>query len=183
MKSKAALIVLLMALAAIAEFSMGRKPWGVGGSPGLWSGNIWSEHNSQLLLDPYTLTHITHGVLFYAILTLAFKGSPPGVRLIAAVALESGWEVLENTDTVIERYREETISLNYYGDSIVNSIADILACMFGFALASKLPKRAIIIGTIAAEVILALWIRDNLTLNIVMLLHPSRAIRMWQMGK
>lgn len=183
MKSKAAMIVALMALSALAQFSMGRRPWGVGGKPGIWSGDIWSEHNSQFLLDPYTLTHITHGVFFYGILKLAFKNASTDARLIAAVALESGWEVLENTETVIERYRAETISLNYYGDSIVNSMVDIVACMFGFMLASRLPKRATIAGTVAFELILAFWIRDNLTLNIIMLLYPNSAIRMWQMGK
>jgi hypothetical protein len=182
MKRKAAIIVLLMSIAALAEFSMGRRPWGIGGRPGVWSGDPNSDRNSQLLFDPYTLTHVTHGVLFYGVLSPIFKGAWAGKRLIAAVALESGWEVLENTDMVIERYRAETISLNYYGDSIVNSISDIFACIFGFALASRIPRRASIIGVIALEGILLFWIRDSLALNIIMLLYPSEAIRMWQMG-
>src|SRR5262245_38210963 len=151
MKSKAVMIVALMALSAVAQFSMGRRPWGTGGKPGVWSGEVLSEHNSQFLLDPYTLTHITHGVFLYGILTLVFKRWPADARLVAAVALESAWEVVENTDAVIERYRAETISLNYYGDSIVNSMVDIAACIFGFVLASRLPKRATIIGTVALE--------------------------------
>src|SRR5947208_72113 len=162
MKRKIAIIALSMFLAAFAEFSMGRKLWGVGGTPGLWSGDIWSAHNSQFVLDPYTFTHVSHGVLFYGILSVAFKGLPVSYRLVLATALESGWEVLENSDMVIDRYRKETISLNYYGDSVVNSMADIVACMLGFFIASRLPKRVTIIGTIAVEIILALWIRDNL---------------------
>jgi hypothetical protein len=170
-----------MTVAAGAEFSMGRRPWGVSGTPGLWSGNIWREHNSQFLLDPYTFTHVLHGVLFYAILSLLFRNLPVMSRLVIAVALESGWEILENTNFIIQRYRAETISLNYFGDSIVNSMGDILACILGFTLAARLPVRVTIIGTIAVEVILALWIRDNLTLNLVMLIHPSQVIRMWQL--
>ena len=172
-----------MFLAAAAESSMGRKAWGVRGTPGFWSGDINSEHNSQYLLDPYTVTHVSHGILFYGILTAAFKSFPISTRLILAVAMESGWEVLENTDMVIERYRAETISLNYYGYSVVNSMADILACVLGFTLASRMPKRVTIFGLIAFELILALWIRDNLAINIVMLIRPSRAIRAWQLGK
>ena len=173
----------LMILAAASEFSMGRKPWGVGGTPGLWSGDIWSEHNSQYLADPYSFTHVTHGVVFYGLLSLASKTLPASTRLILAVGAESAWEVLENTDMVINRYRAETISLNYYGDSIVNSMADILACILGFVLASRFPRRVTVIGTIVLEIVLVLWIRDNLSLNILMLLRPSHAVRMWQLGK
>ena len=103
--------------------------------------------------------------------------------LVVAVALESGWEALENTDTIIERYRAATISLNYYGDSIANSTVDILACMLGFAAASRLPKRLTLLGVVAVEIILAVWIRDNLALNILMLIRPSRVIQAWQLGK
>lgn len=176
-------VLLSMTAAAGAEFSMGRRPWGVPGIPGLWSGNIWSEHNSQFLLDPYTFTHVLHGVMFYALLSLFFRDLPVLSRLVIAVGLESGWEILENTNFIIQRYRAETISLNYFGDSIVNSMGDILACILGFTLASRLPVRVTIIGTIAVEVVLALWIRDNLTLNLVMLIHPNHAIRLWQLGR
>ena len=171
-----------MAVAAGAEFWMGRRPWGVAGKPGLWSDSIWSEHNSQYFLDPYTFTHVLHGVMFYALLSLAFRNLPVMSRFVIAIGLESGWEVLENTNFIIQRYRIETISLNYFGDSIVNSMGDILACAFGFALASRLPVRVTIVATIAVELLLALWIRDNLTLNLIMLIHPSRIIRMWQLG-
>jgi len=175
-------ILFFMTVAAGAEFAMGRRLWGIAGIPGLWSGDIWSEHNSQYFLDPYDLTHVLHGVMFYALLSLAFRRMPVITRLVIAAGLEAGWEVLENSTFIIERYRAETISLNYFGDSIVNSMGDILACITGFILASRLPVRVTIIGTIAVEVLLAFLIRDNLTLNLIMLIHPSHAIRMWQLG-
>jgi len=174
-------ILFFMTVAAGAEFAMGRRPWGIAGI-GLWSGSIWSEHNSQYFLDPYSFTHVLHGVVFYALLSLAFRNMPVISRLVIAVGLEAGWEVLENSTLIIERYRAETISLNYFGDSIVNSMGDILSCITGFVLASRLPVRVTIIGLIAVEVLLAILIRDNLTLNLVMLIHPSHAIRMWQLG-
>jgi hypothetical protein len=176
-------VILLMSAAAGAEYSMGRRPWGIAGIPGLWSGSIWSEHNSQYLLDPYTFTHLLHGVMFYALLSIALRNWPMISRLVIATGLEAGWEVLENTNYIIQRYRAETVSLNYFGDSIMNSMTDILACIFGFILASRLPVRLTVIGTIAIEVMLALLIRDNLTLNLIMLVHPSHAIRMWQLGR
>jgi hypothetical protein len=175
-------VCVLMLMTAIAEFSMGRKLWGTSGVPGLWSGDIWSSHNSQFLTDPYTFTHITHGILFYALLALAAKSLPLSTRLLITVGLEGAWEVLENTNMVIERYRAETVSLNYFGDSVVNSMGDILACTFGFYLASRLPTRATVIATVAMEILLVLWTRDNLTINIVMLIHPSHALKVWQLG-
>jgi len=176
-------IIAMMLTAAVAEFAMGRKLWGIGGESGFWSGDIWSRHNSQFVIDPYSLTHITHGVLFFALLTLLFKALPVRVRLVIAVGLEAAWEVLENTNFIIDRYRAETISLNYYGDSIANSMSDILICMLGFFIASRLPRRVSILGTIALETLLALWTRDNLALNILMLIHPSRTVRLWQLGQ
>ena len=176
-------IILLMLLAAAVESSMGRRLWGIRGTPGFWSGDINSSRNSQFLLDPYTFTHITHGILFYGLLSLAFGRLPVSTRLVMAVGLESSWEVLENTDAVIHRYRVETISLNYYGDSIMNSMGDIVACILGFSLASRVPKRAAISIAIVLELVLLLLVRDNLTINILMLIRPSRAIRMWQAGQ
>ena len=171
-----------MLAAAAAELALGRRIWGVGGIPGFWSGDIWSKHNSQFIFDPYTLTHITHGVLFYALLSLVAGRLPVDTRFTLATALEAAWEVLENTDFVINRYRMETISLNYYGDSVMNSMADIVACMVGFSIAARLPKPATIALTFGMEILLLIWTRDNLTLNIVMLFYPNGAIRAWQMG-
>jgi hypothetical protein len=176
-------ITLFMLAAAIAEFWMGRQLWGISGTAGLWSGDIWSSHNSQFLADPYSFTHITHGILFYGLLSFFLKTLPVPARLLVAVGMESSWEVLENTNRVIERYRAATISLNYYGDSIVNSMGDIIACILGFVIASRLPRRVTIFAAIVLEILLVIWTRDNLALNVIMLIHPSRAVRLWQLGK
>ena len=162
---------------------MDRKLWGVSGEPGIWSGDIWSSHNSQYMTDPYTFSHITHGVLWYGLLALVAKKLPVRVRFILAVALECAWEVFENTDMVIQRYRAATISLNYYGDSVMNSMCDILTAVLGFILAAMLPTRVTLIGVIVLEVALALWIHDNLLLNVLMLIRPIQAIRAWQLAK
>ena len=162
---------------------MGRKLWGVSGEPGIWSGDIWSSHNSQYMTDPYTFSHITHGVLWYGLLALVANKLPVRVRFILAVALECAWEVFENTDMVIQRYRAATISLNYYGDSVMNSMCDILTAVLGFILAAMLPTRVTVIGVIVLEVALALWIRDSLLLNVLMLIRPIQAIRTWQLAK
>jgi hypothetical protein len=162
---------------------MGRKLWGVSGEPGIWSGDIWSSHNSQYMTDPYTFSHITHGVLWYGLLALVANKLPVRVRFILAVALECAWEVFENTDMVIQRYRAATISLNYYGDSVMNSMCDILTAVLGFILAAMLPTRVTLIGVIVLEVALALWIHDSLLLNVLMLIRPIQAIRTWQLAK
>jgi len=176
-----AVTFFLLAATAAAEFAIGRQTWGTGGVPGIWSGDINSEHNSQFLFDPYTFTHIIHGVLLYALVTLTFRQSSPTHRLLIATALECGWEILENTSFIIDRYRAETVSLNYYGDSVINSLGDIVAAIAGCVIASRLPKRTTIIGVVAIEILLVFWTRDNLTLNIIMLIHPSQAIRAWQL--
>ena len=115
--------------------------------------------------------------------TVLVLGSPPiAVCAIVAITLEAAWEVYENTDQVINRYRAATISLGYFGDSVINSFADMLACLAGVLLAWRLPTMVTVAWVVAVEVILAIWIRDNLTLNIIMLIHPVDAIRAWQMG-
>jgi hypothetical protein len=175
------LCAVIMALTAIGEYSMGRLPFCKCGIIRLWSGNIWSNQNSQQLTDPYTFTHILHGVLFYALLWLIFgKRLPLGMRLVLAVVVESGWELLENSSFIIDRYRAGTISLDYYGDSILNSMGDILAMSLGFGLARRLPPRVTAVGAIAVDLFLLWWIRDNLTINIIMLIHPIEAIKHWQ---
>jgi hypothetical protein len=173
----------LVGLAGAAEFAMDRKLWGVSGEPGIWSGDIWSSHNSQYMTDPYTFSHITHGVLWYGLLALVANKLPVRVRFILAVALECAWEVFENTDMVIQRYRAATISLNYYGDSVMNSMCEILTAVLGFILAAMLPTRVTLIGVIVLEVALALWIHDSLLLNVLMLIRPIQAIRTWQLAK
>jgi Protein of unknown function (DUF2585) len=172
----------IIALAAAIELAMGRKIWGVGGQPGIWAGDINSEDNSQYLTDPYSFSHVTHGILLYGLLSIVARKLPRGARALIALAFEAGWEVLENSNMVIERYRAATISLHYYGDSVMNSMCDILTCMLGFMLAAILPARVTIATVFVLEIGLALWIRDGLLLNIVMLIHPIPAIRTWQIG-
>jgi len=171
---------MIMALAAGAELMNGRRIWGVKGEPGFWSGNINSEHNSQFFADPYSFSHITHGILLFGLLRLIAGKLPLRARALMVLALECGWEVLENTDMVINRYRAATISLNYYGDSIVNSMSDVLFCMLGFTIASMLPARISLLLVLMLELGLALWIRDGFALNVIMLIHPFAAIRAWQ---
>ena len=171
-----------MALAAAVLLAMGRTPWCKCGTIKLWTGDAWGPENSQQLTDPYSFTHITHGVLLYFFLRLVAGKLSLQARGVLAIAAESGWEVLENTDMVIRRYRAATMALGYFGDSVFNSMGDILACAVGFLLASRLPTRVTVIMTIALELALTIWIRDSLLLNVVMLVHPIAAVRRWQLG-
>lgn len=172
----------IFALAASAEFAMGRRLWGINNVAGVWSGDIWSSHNSQFLADPYSFSHLTHGMLMFGVCWLIASSWPVHMRALMTLIAEASWEVIENTDLMIRRYRAATISLNYYGDSVANSMSDIVFCMLGFSIAYLLPTRVTIALVILLEVGLALWIRDSLLLNIVMLIHPIPAIRGWQSG-
>jgi uncharacterized protein DUF2585 len=171
-----------VALTGVIELAMGRTPTYKYGPVRLWSGDVHSNQNSQQIADPYTFTHLIHGAIFYGLTRMVLGPRPLAIRAIVATTAESAWEALENTDTVIQRYRAATISLDYYGDSVVNSVCDIVACILGFALAWRLPARVTIFWIVLIEVTLALCIRDNLTLNIWMLLYPMESIRAWQAG-
>jgi hypothetical protein len=174
-------ILALMAFGALALAWMGQTWWCRGGQPYLWSGDIWTEHNSQHLADPYTFTHFLHGVLLYGLLWLVLgRRVELAWRAVIAMALQVGWELLENTDLVIERYRETTISLNYYGDSVGNSLGDMTACLLGFCFAAVVPVWASVLAFVAVDASLMLWIRDSLLINVVMLVAPIDAIREWQ---
>ena len=168
--------------AAVALLWMGQVPICKCGYVKLWHGVVASAENSQHLSDWYTFSHIIHGFAFYGLLWLIGRRWPVALRLLIAVVLEASWEVFENTDFVINRYREVTISRDYYGDSVVNSVMDIVWMMLGFTAARRLPVAMILGLTVAMEVIVAYSIRDNLALNILMLIYPIEAVRRWQAG-
>ena len=147
----------------------------------VWSGGVCSADNSQHLLDPYSFTHVLHGVfLFWVIYWLVPRWQRPA-QLLLATALEAAWEVFENTNFIIDRYRSQTAALGYTGDTVVNSFGDILCCVIGFLIAQRLGLRRSLIAFAALELVLILWIRDSLLLEIVMLIFPIDAIKALQM--
>jgi len=178
----AAIALLIVGIAALAELAMGRVPWCQCGSIKFWHGVVSSPENSQQITDWYTFTHILHGVGFYGVLWVVGRRVSVGTRFVLAVLLEAAWEVLENTPMVIDRYRAATISLDYYGDSVINSMSDVGAMMLGFWIAHRTAAWVSVALIIVLEVMLVVAIRDNLTLNILMLIHPFEAVRRWQAG-
>lgn len=174
------LTVVLMT--AVIEWAMGRSLLGPDGAFGWWEGSIWSSENSQRVADAYSFSHIAHGILFFAGLWLVAGRVPLKVRFLIAVALEAGWEVLENSPLIINRYREATVALGYVGDSVLNSVSDVLMMSLGFLLAWRMRPWMSVTLLVLMEVGCAVWVRDNLTLNVIMLLHPVEAIKAWQLG-
>ncbi|GAB3676431.1 DUF2585 family protein [Salinisphaera aquimarina] len=148
----------------------------------LWHGSASGPQTSQHLTDWYSVTHVAHGLLFYLLIWLVAPGAPFTVVLLTALGLEANWEMIENTPFIMDRYRQTALAAGYFGDSVVNSIGDTLAMAVGFVWARKVPAYGSVLLFLGSECVLAIVIRDNLMLNIIQLIHPVKAIAVWQAG-
>jgi len=175
-------ILAVLALTGGIELWMGRSLLGPDGKFGWWEGNIWSNACSQRLADPYSFSHIGHGLLFYGLLHCVARKAPMRYRFLTAVLVEAGCELLENSPIIINRYRAATIALGYTGDSVMNSLSDVGMMSLGFLLAFRARPWMSVAVLVTMELGCLFWIRDNLTLNIIMLIHPIAAIKSWQMA-
>ena len=181
-KRAAVAAIVLLAATALLLYLMGRPPICTCGSIDLWVGEPNSSRTSQMLSDWYSPSHIVHGFLFFAGLWLVGRRWPLERRFLVALAIEAAWEIVENTPMIINRYREETAALGYTGDSVLNSMSDIAMMIVGFLLARRLPVWASVAIVLVLELVPLFVIRDNLTLNVWMLLAPNEALKAWQSG-
>ena len=166
----------------VAHRLEGQRWWCACGESGLWVSNVWTKHCSRHLADAYTLTHVSHGLIFFAGLAWLRPKWTIGWRLAIGVGIAAAWEIIENSAFVINRYRNHTMSVEYLGDSVANSLGDILACVAGFEIARRFGLWVALAVFLALELVLAFLIRDNLTLSTLMLIHPFEAIKAWQMA-
>jgi hypothetical protein len=170
-------------LMVILLYSQGRIWWCKFGDYAIYVNEAWnSSHTSQHLFDPYTFTHILHGVMFFWLASVIFSKISASWRFFIAIFAECAWEMLENSNYIIQKYRENTASLDYFGDSILNSVGDVIACAFGFFIAYKLGWWKSLIFFLLTEIMLLIWIRDGLLLNILMLIYPLDSVKNWQMS-
>lgn len=180
------LFILLLAILILATlFSLrgeGRRWWCAAGDLTPWTSDAWSQHTSQHLFDPYTFTHVLHGFILCGLLTWSLPHLAKRWRFTLAVVLEAFWEVFENTNYIIDRYRATTAAVGYEGDSVLNSLGDITACAVGFLIAMQIGLRRSIIVFVAVELMLLIWVRDSLVLNIILLLYPIESLKAWQAG-
>jgi len=175
--------VAALALTVVALWLEGRSWWCACGRPFLGTFEAWSAHTSQHVVDPYSLTHVLHGFVFFWVLALVWRNGSARWQFVVAIVVEAAWEVLENSPFVIERYRAATAALGYSGDTIANSIGDIASCGMGVVAARWMGVRRSAIAFVATELLLLVWIRDSLLLNVVMLIYPIEAIKHWQLGQ
>jgi len=175
-------ILLFLAASAWQLHHQGRSWWCSCGRAFFWTSDAWSSLTSQTFLDPYSFTHILHGLMFCGLLTLLARALPTSWRLTIAITIEAIWELIENTNTVIQHYRAATAALGYQGDTVMNSLGDILCCGIGFMIARKLGWFRSLGLFFLTEAVLLIWIRDSLLLEILMLVHPVNAIKIWQVG-
>ncbi len=173
-------VVFLIVLTGAIEFWSGRLLLGPDGKFGWWESSIWSSENSQRVADVYSFSHIIHGILFYAGLWLVARKTPAKYRFIIAIILEAAWEIFENSPIIINRYRAVTIALGYEGDSVLNSVSDIVMMAGGFFIARYSKIWMSVFLVIAMELGCLFWVRDNLTLNILMLVYPVKSVEVWQ---
>lgn len=177
-------LIAVCALVATVELSTGRSLFGSDGKFGWWESDVWSSASSQRVADAYSFSHIIHGILFYAVLSLLARKFPKALpmkyRFLIALLLEAGWELLENSPLIIDRYRSVTIALGYVGDSVLNSVSDVIMVAIGFAIARYSKVWFSILLIIVFELGCLLWVRDNLTLNVIMLVKPVESIKVWQ---